>query len=87
VIPVIDQFLILVDVVQHMPQPHFGLHPLFSDLFWVGQSALLMELLLDSRQQLETVLGGIVLHALQELAVDHAERQLFKGLQLAPVHR
>lgn len=87
VILIIHQFLILVNVVQHMSQTHLGLYPLFLDLLWVCQSALFVKLLLDGRQQLETILGRIMFHILEEMTVYHAQGQLLKGLYLFPVHR
>lgn len=85
-VAVAEELLILVDVVEHMPQAHLGLGSLLADLLGVTQRALLMELLLDGGEELEAVFGGVVLHVLEEMAVDHEERQLLECFHLRPVH-
>jgi hypothetical protein len=86
VVLIVEQFLVLVDVVQHVPQAHLRLYPLLPNLLTIRHPLLLVELLLDGGQQLEAVLGRIGLHILEEVAVDHQHRQFLERLHLRPVH-
>lgn len=84
---VFEHLFVFGDVVIDVSQAHLGLPSLLSDQLRVGQLLVGLELLLDSGQQLETVLGGVVLHVLQKESVDHAQRQFLEGFHLCKVHK
>lgn len=86
VLLIFDHLFVFGDVVVDVSQTHLCLLSLLPDPLRVGQHLVGLELLLDSGQQLETVLGGVVFHVLEEEPVDHAQRQLLEGFHFSKIH-
>lgn len=76
-----------MDVVVHMSQPHLCLYSFLLDLFRILQVSLSVEILLYGRKQLEPVLRGIILHVLEEVAVDHEQGEFLEGLKFSKIHK
>ena len=69
-----------------MPKPHLRLYPFLLDLLCILEASLAVEFLLDGREQFEPVLRRVVLHVLEEVAVDHEQGEFLEGLKFSKIH-
>ena len=75
-----------MDVVVHMSQPHLSLYSFLPYFLCIFEVSFLVEFLLYGRQQFEPILGGILLHVLEEVTVDHEQRQFLEVLKFSKIH-
>ena len=75
-----------MNVVVHVSKPHLSFRPLLLYLLMISQPFILVELFLDTGEQLEAILWGIVFHIFQKQPVDSREGELLEHLCGFKIH-